>query len=306
MARKNRPVLFELASRQAAARPTEEPQLPPGVTVPPAPGATATPGTAAPSGPAATPRSEAAPFLRKPQSPWNILSRQGGGRFYRTLGWQHLAIGAAGLVVLIAVISFANRFGQSDERSLGLPESGASAEKSSPPTATDKPRSAPIADHRRAPRGRQATQPPPPLPGPAASPRGDATKPEARQEPPANPPKAQPEGPAATDEPFTPQAGQSYVVIQHVSRSSSGQAAAQGIREFLNSRGVRCAVRQGGGDLEVVATEPFATRQDNVTAATQEKARALQLMEQIRKLGQEYKAIGRYTFDKCYLREPKK
>jgi hypothetical protein len=236
-----------------------------------------------------------------------MFARHAGGRFYRTLGWPHLVIGAGALIVLVVVISVVGRGARSDDPNQGLPLG--TTDKARAP-AVDAPRGTPPAAHRSTTGGRQPTPLPPPPPPTGENPRGEPPKPEPKAPPKddsATPPGRQPERPAPpAAEPFELKPGQSYVVVQHVSRSATGQAAAQRIREFLTSRGVSCAVRPGGGDLEIIATEPFATRQTNVTAATQEKARAQQLIDQIRKLGQEFNISGGYSFDKCYLREPKK
>lgn len=107
-----------------------------------------------------------------------------------------------------------------------------------------------------------------------------------------------------TPESFDFRTGYTYIVIQHLPKSGAGRKAGEQICAFLVSHSVPCTVRVGnsGRDLEVVATEAFLTRQDDSAAARRERQRAAQLQQRIRELGEEYNPIGGYSFEGCYLR----
>ncbi len=274
-ARKNRPVLYELVSRGVEPRAW------------PAPGSQ----TGAPPQPSAgleQPGAAPAEDLFTSPRPAHAALRIVNGRVVLELAWPYLAaVGVLLVVVLIATY-------HAGARSVHPPS----------PKATDvqavlrgKSDSEPPAPEPAAPR----PTPQPGRSGPVVTPR----TPVAAELPPQAPPPAEAK-PAEREEAasFALRPGYSYVVVQHVSRRPVGVQAGEKIRDFLTSKGVEAIVRPGGGDLEVVATEPFLTKQSDVTAAAREKERARQLIEQIKKLGQEYNLVGGYSFDQCKLREP--
>jgi len=216
---------------------------------------------------------------------WKFM-RIAGGRVLLDLSWPHL-VAAAALLIVVLVATFQ-----------------AGARSARPPAA--KPTNLDAILHAR-------LEPPPAEPepvSPRSTPRPGGGAPAATpqsltQEESSPAAEAVPPTPAAEVAPeFEFQPGCAYVVIQHLSKRPLGVQAAAKIREFLASKGIATVVRPGGGDLEVIATEPFRTRQPDKTAATRERERAARFIEQIRNLGKEYNLLSGYSFDKCYLREP--
>jgi hypothetical protein len=98
-----------------------------------------------------------------------------------------------------------------------------------------------------------------------------------------------------------------YVIVQHFGRKATDAEAAA---RFLQERGVPCAILRGN-DLRVVATEPFLIRQADAAAGRREQRRANQLIEEIKRIGREFKerrqsqGLGTYTLDGAYLLEIK-
>jgi hypothetical protein len=227
--------------------------------------------------------------------------RVSGGRVYFSLTWPQAAI--AGVVLLVLLVT-AHQVGARGARgdtpsqaSQQLNEllGGPAAPSAAPPAAATVGE----ALEKALPGGTGFTPRPT---GGAPPPRGDAGA--------ARSAEAQPREAAAreADTPPEPAAfefrpGFGYVVVQHTSSSATGRQAAENIRAFLAGRGVECVVRRGAGDLMVVVTEPFQTKQADKAGAGRERKRAEQLLDRIRKLGQEYNSVGQYSFDKCYLRQ---
>lgn len=268
--RKNRPVLFELASRTGRGRTWS----------------VATSVSKRSATPAAQPSTAASrPTEEAVGASWKFM-RIAGGRVLLDLSWPHL-VAAAALLIVVLVATFQ-----------------AGARSARPPAA--KPTNLDAILHAR-------LEPPPAEPepvSPRSTPRPGGGAPAATpqsltQEESSPAAEAVPPTPAAEVAPeFEFQPGCAYVVIQHLSKRPLGVQAAAKIREFLASKGIATVVRPGGGDLEVIATEPFRTRQPDKTAATRERERAARFIEQIRNLGKEYNLLSGYSFDKCYLREP--
>lgn len=267
--RKNRPVLFELASRTGRGRTWS--------VAPSLSNRSATP--------AAQPQTAASRTTEVAAGTSRKLMRIAGGRVLLDLSWPHL-VAAAALLIVVLVATF--EAGARSARPAAAKPTNLDAilhARPEPPSAEPEP---------VAPRST-------PRPGggaPAATPQSLV------QEESPSAAEAVPSTPAAEASPaFEFQPGCAYVVIQHLSKRPVGVQAAAKIREFLASKGIATVVRPGGGDLEVIATEPFRTRQPDKAAAARERERAVKFMEQIRNLGKEYSIVGGYSFDKCYLRE---
>ncbi len=273
--RKNRPVLYELVSHggQPQAWPAPGPQ-------------TGTPSqpSSGPEQPGAAPTEDLFTSPRPAHATLRIVN----GRVVLDLAWPYLAaVGVLLVVVLIATY-------HAGARSVHPPS----------PKATDvqavlrgKSDSEPPAAEPVAPR----PTPQPGRSGPVVTPR----TPVPAEPPPETPPPAEAK-PAEHEEAasFALRPGYSYVVVQHLSKRPAGVQAGEKIREFLTAKGIATVVRPGSGDLEVLVAEPFLTKQGDGAAAAHEKERARQLVERIKKLGQEFNLVGGYSFDKCYLREP--
>ena len=111
--------------------------------------------------------------------------------------------------------------------------------------------------------------------------------------------QAQP--PATT---VTLQKGYHYIVVQHFPKSRRADAEEAAL--FLQDNGIPCAL-QTGSDIRLVVTEPFQIDQGNQAAVRTEQRRANALLEQIRKLGQQFNSLrlqnglGGYTFSGCKL-----
>ena len=272
--RKKRPVLYELMSRspQPHVRSAATPGAASGEVPSPAPFA-GEPWSHAPTEP-----------IERAAGPSGVL-RVGGGRIHLTLAWPQVAVlGVLLVVALFAAFQVGARSARPGPKTpsnlenilSGQPDSG------EPEAEPAEPRPG------LRPNGGGAAVPPVP---PKAAERQER----AVGNPPP-PPEAEPA------EHFAFKEGYSYLVIQHVSKSAAGQQAAEKIRTFLVSSGVPCTVRPGSKDMEVVATEPFLTKQGDAATVTREKQRADQLKERVRKLGQEYNISGGYSFEGCYLR----
>jgi hypothetical protein len=102
---------------------------------------------------------------------------------------------------------------------------------------------------------------------------------------------------------FEFESGASYVVIQHLSKRQTGVDAARKIRDFLVSNGIPCVVQLRGGDLQVIAAEPFKIKRAAAKSAAEERKRATAFMDRIKELGKQFTLTHGYSFDKCYLRE---
>lgn len=281
--RKNRPVLYEVVARTQRSRGWTTSAR---VTQHTAPSTERTPAETPPPAPVSS--DSHVPPDEAPESPPSLQVAE--GRVYLALGWPQLTVLGVLLIVVI-VVSF--QVGARSARP--LPAEGPNLEEilETPPATPPVTNPPPALQTGHRPPGAAQTPPAPPR-----EERPNAPTP-ARTEHPA-PPRPEPTAP----EPYAFKEGRTYVVVQHVAKSTAGQRAAEAIQQFLSSNGVPCVVRTGasGRDLEVVVIEEFLTRQDDSTAADREKRRAAQLQERIRKLGQEYRIIGGYAFEGCYLR----
>lgn len=282
-ARKSRPVLYELIGQ--IQRPVARPRIPvapqptrpqPGRMNPAAPG---------PPGAAPAPESDHGSKF----AAWI------GRRLNLALSTPYLAAFAVAAVALLTLAYVAGRLSTSDNRETSSSLEQALTQKpTDPPPVDERQRAEPVTTHRPT---RPVAIPPRPD-QPVAEPAQPEAAAPAQARPPVEPaPKA--EEPRA----MTFESGKSYVIVQHLSKRGPGPQAAERIRDFLVAGGVPAAVHSGGPDLVVVATEPFSIdpkkRKD---AADPERKRAQQLMDRIRKLGEQYVTNG-YTFKDCYLRE---
>jgi hypothetical protein len=202
-----------------------------------------------------------------------------------------VAIGAVA-IVLIALAFYAGRESGGDKNGTSAALEQALTQKPGEATTVDeRPRAEPPITHRPS---RPVAVPPRPDQPPSEP---------ARETHPAPPAPEIPAQPEAAAKPQAFESGKAYVIVQHLSKRGAGPQAAERIRDFLTAGGVPCVVHSSGPDLVVVATEPFAIdpkkRKD---AGDPERKRAQQLMDRIRKLGEQYVTSG-YTFKDCYLRE---
>jgi hypothetical protein len=265
--RKNRPVLFEVVARTQRARPRPAPpaaptaaQTGPSASIPAAPSPPTQPAAAAPS--------DWRRFFRL-----NLAS----GEIRLALSRPQAALAGAGLVVLLMAVFFVGRYSAS-----ALPPKTVAIEDilpagpvpEPPPTAT----AAPIPG-----RGRSSASPivtPLPLSAqetPVAKPPPHETAP-----PPAPEPES-PGAPALAHDSF-------YVVVQYFRLRD--RSLADAAREFLRSNGIECMIRTGT-DLQLVATEPFASEQQ-----------AEGLRKRIVEIGKEYrKSGGGYDFASAKARK---
>ena len=270
--RKNRPVLFEVVSRSQRARGRTGLQRP---VAPPAPSAP----------PPATPTTPLLPTFTAADTPRQPLAFQiADGRVHLVLGWPHLAvIGIAALVVLFIVFQAGRTSAQpAPARSSSIDNvlAGAPETQTPPPAEPATPRSVP----------RRSA-------GPAVTPLGQG-QPAAEPEPTKTPPVPKPVARQPSPEPPAKEkdkekesvespafaAGSYYVVIQHFRTRDRDKADAA--REFLRGKGVSCVVRSGGGDLELVATDAFAS-----------EAQAQEFIRRVLALGKEYwNSGGGYEF----------
>ncbi len=283
-ARKNRPVLYELIARTGLSHPAVRPGPPPSAANNRARAEESPAG-----GESRFAHDEAgvgqASGFTPPLMEWSQ------GRLHLSLGWIHFVVLGVVFVAVVAGVFQAGRrsatpapanSGTLDEVLSGLPEQA-------PNGSADSGRSEPRL---------------PPKPGGAG-----AVTPlrQGQAEHPAEPDTTEPNetadlGPTQTFD-FKP--GYSYVIVQCVSRTAVGLKYAEGIRDFLVSKGVDCAIHRRERDAIVLVTEPFLTKQSNAAAARQEKDRADQLVARIKELGKEYNLIGRFSFDKCFVQQPK-
>lgn len=223
-----------------------------------------------------------------------------GGQVRITTSWPVLAaLGAALLVVVVVAYYVGRRSTSPPEPASPVLEQILSGTVPAAPAGPEPPAGELAAAHR--PAGPSAV---PGVPGAAAPAQGPASPPAVVVEP---QPESAGEGPPrATDDPTQPfafESGASYVVVQHLSKRQSGIDAARKIREFLESNGVPCVVQARGGDLQVIATEPFRIKRGSTRATADERKRATDFMNRIKELGKQFTLTAGYSFDKCYLRE---
>ncbi len=277
-ARKSRPVLYELIAQAQAGSWTGGPRNTPTAKTP------------APTPATTPPRTET---RGEPIS--STLSRWFSGRPPVALSTPYLIAYAIAAIALISLAYYAGRLSKSE-----TPNGSAALEQA----FTQKPSEPVVVDERQ--RGEPSTTHRPTRPV-AIPPRPDQPAPEPSRDERVVPPTAAPaDVPAKPDDSARAQAfesGKSYVIVQHLSKRGPGPQAAERIRDYLIAGGVPCVVHAGSADLVVVATDSFAIdpkkRKD---AADPERKRAQQLMDKIRKLGEQYVTNG-YTFKDCYLRE---
>jgi cell division septation protein DedD len=222
--------------------------------------------SAAPPSPTSTPVPTPAPLPTAASTPsaasfaWRRFLRLdlGGGEIRLALTRPQAALAGVGLIVLLMAAFFVGRYsGNALPAKTVAVEDILSASPTSepPPTAT----AAPVPG-----RGRGAS----PIVTPLAQP---VQEPSVAKPPPA---------PTATEPP-----GESvlahdsfYVVVQHFRLRDRERADAA--QEFLRSRGIECTI-QTGADLQLVATEPFASEQQ-----------AESLRKRIVDIGKEYRESG--------------
>lgn len=277
-ARKSRPVLYELIAQSQPTTTWTRPAQP-----------------NQPAGPHIAKVPAAAPGTIDTQRSPGALATWIGRRANVALSTPYVAAIGIVAILLLALAYYAGR--KSGDEHPGTSTSLEQALLKTPSEAIivdERPRPEPTATHRPTrpvavpPRAAQP-QPEPPRDEQAAAPGAPPAETAARPDV------------AATPHVF--ESGKSYVIVQHLSKRGPGPQAAERIRDFLTAGGVPCVVHAGGADLIVVATEPFAIdprkRKD---AADPERKRAQQLMDRIRKLGEQYVTNG-YSFKDCYLRE---
>lgn len=264
MARKSRPVLYEVVRGTARQQP---PGWSPGSlfrqrdrseTAAPEP----EPAAVAPA-PAAMRAPASEPDYSDDSPPWfRWVDRHALLR----LGWPGLTIGGAALVVLL-ILAFAA--GRRSVQADGSP--GARTQ-----IAAETPR-------REEPLVK-------PLPTKEVALPQRAPDLEAQRQP-ATPPTRAP----ATAE-FVK--GKYYVIVQFFSKSNRRHA--EEARDFLSSRGIPCTIREVGPDIRLVANEAFALDEGTSAERADARRRVEALKKRIKEAGKEFvKAGGGYTFDLC-------
>jgi hypothetical protein len=218
------------------------------------------------------------------------LARVVGGRTVLDLAWPHLvAVAVLLLVVLFATFRAGKRSAAPASPQATNLQSVLKGRPDSPaPEETPVPRPGPRPTGSR----------------PVVTPRTATTEEPLAAAPPVPESKRPDRGEHAEREAgaaFAFRPGYSYVVVQHLSKRPVGVQAGEKIQEFLASKGIPVVVHAAAADLQVIATEAFLIKQNDSAAAKREKERATKLIEQVKKLGQEYNLIGQYSFDKCYL-----
>ena len=265
---KKRPVLYEVFNRSRRARthgsfghgppatPTPEPK--PVVKPPPAP-------------PMLRPRPSSSPEPGVGEPVLRIVD----GRVHLVLSWTYVGVIAVLLVAVAWALFYA---GQRSATPLlnGGPSGDEAFDQSQ--IEPEAPSEIDLTPGRR----QSETQIFTPVSPGNESPR--ATPPSARQTPPARTEPAQPA--------FEFQPGQYYVRVQYFrsTRMDHAQAAAR----FLGDNGVPCVIREAPQDIQLFATQPFASERE-----------AASLCTRIKELGKEYaKDGGGYDFDGCAAAKP--
>ncbi|MEW6250361.1 MAG: hypothetical protein AB1716_06925 [Planctomycetota bacterium] len=259
--RKNRPVLYELISRNQRTRTRGFSPRPPA----PTPGATTASGSGSESG---TTGPRARPFVGFED-----------GALCAVLSWPYL-VGLA--VVLILLLAGAYRLGVRSGRLQGAVQPAENPPTPTAAQAAEKPRSRvdPTPGSSRGERGvaapqtvsREEPRPRPPEPKPPAPQQGGA--------PPAKP---------ADDAELAP--GFYYVIVQHF--SAAKRADAEAARDFLRGpeAHIECVLRQRGPDIVIVATQRF----DSERTAQALVQKVTDAGKQYWKAGGGYKFQGAYA-----------
>ncbi len=294
--KRNRPVLYELIARGHRSKTwTSSPRAAASVAA----------GRPAETRPASVPLERGMgrrPLPAPPAAEANVSAETSilDGQVRITTSWPVLAaLGAALLVVVVVAYYVGRRSTSPPEPASPVLEQLLSGTVAAAPAGPTPAADALSPAHR--PAGPSAV---PGLPGGSAPARAASSPPAVVVEPQPEPAREGP--PQATDDPTQPfafESGASYVVIQHLSKRQSGIDAARKIREFLESNGVACVVQARGGDLQVIATEPFRIKRGSSRATADERKRATEFMNRIKELGKQFTLTAGYSFDKCYLRE---
>ena len=96
------------------------------------------------------------------------------------------------------------------------------------------------------------------------------------------------------------QPGLHYVIAQYFPKSK--RRAAEDAALYLRQNGIACALL-AGADIRLLATEPFHVKQDDSRAAAAERRKGDALVKRIKDLGKAYNRIGGYDFSGAQLRE---
>lgn len=266
MARKNRPILYEVAKRQGKSAPNNRPTAPeppdakasprpPVGAAPPVAPKPAPPAAPKPAPPEVRPESKPPPPVAAPEptrssplAPGPIKSGPDGtpiGSHQEPTSklqfW--VLVGAGGVILLFIAFALGQRF--------------------MTPSQPDVPVT-PILDG-----GTMLAsdvQPPTGAPAPAAAP---------------------------APEEVDLLRGYHYVVVQYFPISK--QQAADDAAWYLMQNGVPCAIL-AGKDLRLIASEGFLIRQDDARAGRREQQRADRLVTRIKELGKAYRLQGGYDF----------
>lgn len=270
---KDRPILFEVVSRENAANLIQSAKLRP----------TATPRVERPKRPAARPieptQSETAdPIPREP--PVQFRS----GRLRINVGWIGLSAAATGLLlVLLVTFQAGGRYAGGIIGSATAPDDELSRllAQTADPSVLDTQGSHLTSGSRRI-----AT---PPLALQKSPPRKAGDRPRGKASPPVN---------SGT---FAREKGKHYIIVQHFRKSESKAAAAAAL--FLTSRGVPSSIDRSGSDIRLFAHESFLIGQKDANAARRDQQRCETLKARIKTLGKEYVKKAGYAFEGCRERK---
>jgi hypothetical protein len=282
--RKNRPVLYEVVSRQRRAREPIFRVRPVGIDAPAEVSGAAPPNSPAAARPGRHPIDAATPAGGFAVGGRLRSFRVQDGRLHLSLGWPELTI-AVVLALCLLVVAFqagthVGRDATSDAAGPPLPTNPGAAGIGEPPDApVDEPGNDGDLLPQRQPRGHVAVPPARPGESSGASPkRSDA-------------PSGKPE--EASRPEFTPRPGLWYVIIQHFRRSEGD--AAEKAATFLRSNGVACEIVHRASEHVLIASEPFnlGLKGAELDAVTQ---RLDQFKKRIKALGRTYSVTGGYSF----------
>jgi type IV secretory pathway VirB10-like protein len=193
-------------------------------------------------------------------------------RLHVALGWPHLAVASVILIVGLAVAFQIGR--RSAQPPTPAPSDLSNILTNTPAPEAPKKEVAPPKPGQGRGAGPVAT----PL-NPAAEPAPTVNPPPPRPTPAPAQPAPEPAKVAKSDEAFEFAGGSYYVVIQHFRTRDRERATAA--RDFLGTKGVACVIRPGGGDLELIATEAFASERQ-----------AQDLVRRLLEFGKEYRGAG--------------
>lgn len=266
---KDRPILFEVVSRENAASLAQSAKLRP----------TAAPRIERPQRPAVAPseptQSEAADPI-----PGEPAVRFRSGRLQINLGWVGLSATATALLLtLLLTFQAGGRYAGSITGVAAAPDDELSRllAQTADPSVLDSQGSHLTSGSRRI-----AT---PPLALEKGPPRERTDKARGRPSAPVNVGI------------FTREKGQHYVIVQHFRKSESKAAAAAAL--FLTSRGVPSSIDRSGSDIRLFAHESFRIGQKDAKAARREQQRCDTLKARIKTLGKEYVKKHGYAFEGC-------